>query len=193
MDEKNIEDFGFEEEFDKTKVANKDIIKKDKNNLEEKNELDVDSLMNYDEELRKKNAFREEYTQDGKDTATEEEKLRELFNDFLILPRISGAKIVSHENRIPKEKVQLRGRNIQIDAEPSKDSDKQQNTTVLINRNDNGDIESIEVNCSCGERTLIKLDYSDTQKTENTEQGKNEEENRAESNPQNDNAGDKEN
>ena len=34
-------------------------------------------------------------------------------------------------------------------------------TSILINRDINGEIESIEVMCKCGERTLISFDYSD--------------------------------
>ena len=80
------------------------------------------------------------------------------FKDFLVFKELAGKnKDVPHSNLIPSEKISISGNTIQI-------SDSQllkavSNTSVVVNRNEQQEIISIEVLCSCGEKTVITFDY----------------------------------
>ena len=41
---------------------------------------------------------------------------------------------------------------------------KKHHSSVIVNREPNGEVESIEVLCTCGERTLIKFDFAENEK-----------------------------
>ena len=88
------------------------------------------------------------------------EYLQRNFKDFLSLPKITGKFSKSIENNlIPKDIVKKTGKTIEIadDLPQTKDTLKQ--SSVIINRDEQGEIESMEVICKCGERTLIKFEY----------------------------------
>lgn len=92
-----------------------------------------------------------------------EEYLQANFKDFISLPKISGSLVKSSENNlIPHSDVSKTGKTIEITDDIKKTNDPHQKTSVIINRDSGGEIESIEVVCKCGERTLITFDYTTT-------------------------------
>ncbi len=97
-------------------------------------------------------------------------ELRSKFKDFIELPTISGnAGNSTHGNLIPSELVKKSGRKLQISDEPPFSDIEEKASSVVVNRNEYGEIESIEVYCKCGERTIIRLDYVDEEDPELTE------------------------
>lgn len=90
-----------------------------------------------------------------------EEYLKENFKDFLTVPKISGTNShQNHNNLIPSNQLNTGDSYTEIAADPTTE-DISHPSTVEINRNENGEIESIVVYCKCGERTMIKFDYDD--------------------------------
>jgi hypothetical protein len=91
------------------------------------------------------------------------------FKDFLELPKISGPqqsisgkRVISKDliNKDPSEKVE-------VYSEPPFKPIKTGESSVIVNRNLDGEIESIEVCCKDGERILIRFDFDDSnQQTE---------------------------
>ncbi|MDR0927277.1 MAG: hypothetical protein LBO69_05870 [Ignavibacteria bacterium] len=85
--------------------------------------------------------------------------LQENFKDYLLAKKISGNnqvkfadKVVASENiKLDDEKVEITDLERNVDTTLHK-------TSVLINRNEDMEIDSIEVLCQCGERTVIKFD-----------------------------------
>lgn len=151
----------FEEEFNSDDVVNKND-EDDNNYSDSKNEnesdFDLDNLLNYDEEDRKSDSFESLY-EDSYFTRSETERLSSNFKDFLELPRIAqGKPSKTKGNHIPSENLIIRKDKIEITDE-NLGNDKR--STVLINRNEVGEIVGIEVLCTCGEKTIIKLEYED--------------------------------
>jgi len=88
--------------------------------------------------------------------------LQENFKDYIVVPKISGtSKKFSEKNLLHKDEVKPTGKKVEIVDHIQSGINPKQKTSILINRDVNGEIESIEVVCKCGERTLITFDYSD--------------------------------
>lgn len=89
-----------------------------------------------------------------------EQYLLENFRDFMALPKVSGTftKSIEH-NLIPKDIVYKTGKTIEIADNLAVSKEDLHNTSVIINRDEAGELESLEVICKCGERTMIKFDY----------------------------------
>lgn len=134
-------------------------------------EEDIDSIINFSEEDRRNMHF----TNKIDATASSEEigphEPHKDFLDYLVLPKISGTNSkVPHSKRLPSEYVQLRGDKIEISDDPDVSTHLQKPATVVVNRDELGEVESIEVVCRCGERTYIKFEFaSDTEKFDLTE------------------------
>lgn len=89
----------------------------------------------------------------------DEERLKLNFKDFLIAPEISGSsRSFSANRRIPAEKVTDRGEVVEIARDPLEEDADHQEAAVLVHRNDDNVITCIELVCSCGKRTLIRLE-----------------------------------
>lgn len=122
-------------------------------------EVDIDAILNYDYEERKKKYFRD-LVEDEHERIMEEyeERNKRLFKDFLQLPKISGKRTSGvGKKRIAKEFVKDPKSKIKI-IDPFQ-SEKHTQSAVVVNRRDDETIESIEVICSCGEKTYINFDY----------------------------------
>lgn len=88
----------------------------------------------------------------------EEKRLKLLFRDFLIAPEISGSsRSYSANHRIPAEKVTDRGEVIEVARDPI-DDETHEDGTVLVHRDDDNMITRIEIVCSCGKRTIVRLE-----------------------------------
>lgn len=112
----------------------------------------------------------EEITEDQIKTPEEEieEYLLNNFKDFIVAPHISGIKHKGGTNNfIPLENIKAEGKTVEIADKHITSASGIHQSTVMINRTEDGEVESIEVICKCGERTLIKFDYIDTFKDNN--------------------------
>lgn len=126
-------------------------------------EEDLDIIVNYDEGKRKSLQFKPEFAKNTKSVKIEPDNLHKKFNDFLILPKISGQSNIPNTSRLPSDYVKQKGEMVEIADAPIKVR-KKHHSSVIINREPNGEVESIEVLCTCGERTLIKFDFTDDEK-----------------------------
>ncbi len=166
----------FQDEFDPASVVNKNVIDKEQaessniisESLEaKKDEEEIEELLSADEEEIKKNVFEPGIGTDEDIVDDEMEMKKNLFKDFLAVPKISGKTVgIPHSNLIPEEILKNRGKKIEINDDPIVDDDEHSRTTIMINKNAEGEIESIEVYCACGERTMIKLNYDNDEETE---------------------------
>ncbi len=149
----------FEEEFDKSDVVNPDD--KEREDDDKKRKVETDDIIDYDEQKRKQENFKDIYSE-ASEPLNEEKRRQENFNDFLDLPNIAGAAPgLSDSKRIPKEKLNERHSKIRIADDPKLHRHNDERSTVIVNRNENDEIVSIEVLCSCGEKTVIKLEYEE--------------------------------
>ncbi len=97
-----------------------------------------------------------------------EEYLRANFKDFISLPKISGSLVKSYENNLlSRTEVSNTGKTVEISDSAASTTDPSHKTSVIINRDNGGEIESIEVVCKCGERTLITFDYGSSKDYDN--------------------------
>lgn len=95
--------------------------------------------------------------------------VRKNFADYLSLPVISGsAKKKYSDKYIPKEFVENTSKHVEIADLDASTSHGTKKTSILINRDETDEIESIEVLCKCGERTLIKFDFDDSDEDSNS-------------------------
>jgi hypothetical protein len=94
------------------------------------------------------------------------ERKEAAFKDFLILKRISGELKRKHKtDLIPKDIVQESGKTVIIEIPP--EEEEHDNTKLLVHRNDDNEIEKIELVCSCGKKHIIKFLYEEnTEKSE---------------------------
>lgn len=98
----------------------------------------------------------------------EVERKEAAFKDFLILKRISGELKRKHKtDLIPRDIVQESGETVIIEIPP--EEQEHQNTTLLIHRNDEGDIVRIELVCSCSKKHVIKFLYEEASENNSVE------------------------
>jgi len=121
------------------------------------------------EELEKKQAFKVNKGRNSKqshESAGYENESDENFQDFLIYKNLAGNKSsFSDKNRIPKENIHYSGKTVEIEVDNkfhSKHSSEQ--TGIILQRDESNTIKRIEIICSCGERTVIDLEYENEQK-----------------------------
>lgn len=182
MEEFEIEGNPFEEEFDSEDVINRDelqssISKKDLDkqrrtdpefNTKGYTQKDIDQLVNYDQERRKQLAFKSKMSDEIDLDVDENTQLENEFKDFLVYPRISGnSKLRGDKTLIPSSNVVKSDKIVEIVDAP-KTKSKHSPATILVNRDEVGDIDNIEIVCTCGDRILLKFEKSDHLDAENT-------------------------
>jgi hypothetical protein len=123
--------------------------------------LDAESLIKYDEAEMISRSFFDEY---GTELIAEDDeemaRAKELFVDFLVAPSIAGSsKGNESEFYFPSENLIDRNQNIEIVDNFIPDGPHQ--TTVSFLKNQAGEIQSIEVLCKCGEKTVINIELED--------------------------------
>lgn len=140
------------------------VIKKedlDENLIITQNELEA--LLKLEDDDRKKTKFERIIQSDDQDV---EDYLQEKFKDYIVYPKMSGnTESLPEQNLIPGEYVEKSDRQVEITDDPNT-IENEHRTSIEIDRDENGDIESITVFCKCGERTFIKFDYDDSEETE---------------------------
>ncbi|MGB9701218.1 MAG: hypothetical protein ACPL1A_00670 [Candidatus Kapaibacteriota bacterium] len=142
-----------------TKIIKQKDIQSDVINF---NEEEIEKIMSSNEQLTGK--FEELYKDED---LSEEENYKEYqiknFRDFLVLPKISGAKkSISNKRLIPKEIIEEGKEKVEILNKPPFQEIQGGESSIIVNRNIDGEIESIEVVCKDGERILIKFDFEDS-------------------------------
>lgn len=130
------------------------------NEDEEANDINIDSSSKLEQKIKNPNLTEEELNIGTDPDRENEEYLQKHFKDFLSLPKIAGKFSKSIENNlIPKDVVKKTGKTIEIADDLPQSKDTKMQSSVIINRDENGELESMEVICKCGERTLIKFEY----------------------------------
>lgn len=89
------------------------------------------------------------------------------FKDFLVLPRIAGAQPSGTSRIIHNQSSEGKQNANESDSTPQFQELLTGETSVIINRNTAGEIESIEVYCKDGEKVLIRFDFDDNSNTTN--------------------------
>lgn len=128
---------------------------------------DVMGYLDYDEDKRKQDAFQFEYTS-GDPLKDESEILSENFQDFLIMNKITGKSTgFEGSSYYPASRLIDQGKKVKIlDDAVSKKQDKHDSAKVTILKNSEGEIESIEIECTCGENIIIELNYDSEEKND---------------------------
>ena len=95
--------------------------------------------------------------------------LQENFQDYLLAKKITGASHVKFADKlIPEELLETSDKHIEIvNLEQNLRKDVQK-TSILVNRDLDMEIESIEIFCKCGEKTIIKFDEDAIQHDESS-------------------------
>jgi len=130
---------------------------------------DIDQLVSYDNERRKQISFKNELN-DEIDLDVEKPDSVNNFRDFIVAPHISGnnKKIKGDATIYPSNLVHKTGHKTEILDHPFKERDQKEKAAVIINRDESGDVDNIEIVCSCGERVLLKFNVTDANDTELT-------------------------
>ena len=85
------------------------------------------------------------------------EFLQENFKDYLLAKKITGNNQMKFGDKIIAQEI-IEDANKSIEIADLTQFDISKKTSILINRDDEMEIESIEVLCKCGEKTVIKFD-----------------------------------
>lgn len=140
-----------------SKVASS--LEEQENNVIKSNDLsteitgyELETLLNYKNDRRQKDFYVSSMDEDDMN-------IDEQFDDFLQLPKISGKNTsLIESNLIPETNISKSHKFVEIkDQEANADG---HHTSIEINRDEDNEIESIVIYCQCGEKTLIRFDYS---------------------------------
>ena len=95
----------------------------------------------------------------------EDERLVNSFADFLVLKEISGTKRIPTKSAvISSQFVNNTNNKVEVVKDDTLPNESNHNpVTVLMHRNETGEVEQIEVICSCGRKSLVALEYEDEQ------------------------------
>ena len=85
--------------------------------------------------------------------------LQENFKDYLLAKKITGSSQVRFSDKlIPEELISQSEKSIEIVELDQESRQQPKKTSILINRDVDAEIESIEILCKCGEKTIIKFE-----------------------------------
>lgn len=181
MDEIDFDQDPFGEEFELEDVVNKgelnsdiskkglkDQVRKDPEfNTRNYSQEDIDQLVNYDQERRKTLNFKSNIGEEIEIDENEEVDIDNTFKDYIVYPRISGnSHLKGDKTLIPESQLRKSSKLVEIVDAP-KTKKKHSPATVIVNRDDKGDIDNIEVVCECGDRMLLKFEKADLLDLEN--------------------------
>lgn len=132
------------------------------------NNDDLEKILKTDEGDRRQRIFNKEYIGEEDPHESNDMRLQKHYMDFLNFPLIAGTKSgIPHSNLLPSEYLQSRKKKIDIVDEPNIKHKHDKPSSVIINRDESGELESIEFYCKCGERTFLKFDYVDSVLSDN--------------------------
>lgn len=125
-------------------------------------EEDLEQILNYKDSSRKDRLFDARIAKEASSVPIQTDDLHQHFSDFIVLPKISGTNNkIPNSMRLPSDYVKSRGDKVEIADDPSMDESTDNPASVIVNRDQYGEVESIEVLCKCGERTFIKFDFAE--------------------------------
>lgn len=157
----------FKEEFDSENIINRDeektVYKKEDIEELKKKKVEVEDIITYSDDERKKNSFNELFQKHpNADIEDNLDRIRKSFKDFLNAPKISG-KVpgFSSKKALPSNVIKNSGQKVTIIDKWQDKHNENDNSTVVMHKNPDGEILSIEIICSCGKKTLVEIDYSD--------------------------------
>lgn len=91
-----------------------------------------------------------------------QKKVSDSFADYMELREIKGTKAFTPSRRlVGAEYVVSRDAKVEVMKGEGAAASAHHPVTVLVHRDEENDMRSIEVVCSCGKRTLIALEYDD--------------------------------
>ena len=93
----------------------------------------------------------------------EENRQKKEFKDFLTVREISGTLTgIPQSSRIPAEVLIDKGGLVELAAEGHFHAEEREaeQPMVLIHRDENDEIESIEIMCTCGKRTHVRFKFN---------------------------------
>lgn len=128
-------------------------------------DIDLESILNYSDDERREKSFLEQFNMSQEDLVDDDMiRAQKQFRDFLIAPKISGAVSgVPDSFYYPAEIVLDRRDSVEISDIPNNEINSHEQTSILVNKKENGDIESIEIYCKCGEKTTIVLNSNQSE------------------------------
>lgn len=139
-----------------------------KKNINNNDELDDDFKIQYanefehNNELRKQKNFKLDFEKEAKNSNSET-YLEDNFKDFLLVKKITGNQTgIPHGYYIPADFIKNFG-SLEISQDIPFEEFSESKSTVFIHRNNYDEIESIEIICSCGEKTIIDFTDSDSE------------------------------
>ena len=145
----------FSEEFDKDSVVNKPQAESKQEVMTDEELIEALTLT---DDIRKEKNFSNLIKGDPDDyEKPTDEILKNKFKDYLQIKNITGGQTdIPHSSRIPAEKVTDSGVTMEILDDPAS-KDEEKHSSVFVHKNENDEIEIIEVVCSCGKKTFISL------------------------------------
>lgn len=100
----------------------------------------------------------------------EHDRLQKDFQDFLVAKHISGKSLVPDGHVIQSDRTVDTGEKVEIGTLDSLDTrkpnitdDSEHAEQVVVRRDDDGNIESIELHCSCGKITRVQFVEDDSE------------------------------
>jgi len=133
-------------------------------------EEDIENIVSYPDERRMDKGFISKFGDSVRSVEVTPDNPHLSFKDFIIAPKIAGNRhSISDKKRIPFDLVEETGTSIEIIDDHKPNKDEKHLTNILIHRDVEGDVEFIEINCKCGERTLLKFEVNENSKTELTQ------------------------
>lgn len=161
-DEKDVHiEVRLSKKVEKTKASNKNIKPKRLTEKSKGKEIKLEAN-NLNTGLGEPD-FSDEWS-DSQDPAVidDMERSKKLFKDFMVLKNIAGrTKTVSSSDHIPSEVLIDHGDVVEISDNPDPMNTTEKRTSVIVHRDQYGEIKNIEVLCKCGERTVIRLELED--------------------------------
>jgi hypothetical protein len=104
----------------------------------------------------------DDYDISGYSSEHHQKEKSDSFADYMELREIKGSKAFTPSSRlVGAEYVVSRDAKVEVMKGDDPVSANQHPVTVLVHRDEENDMRSIEVVCSCGKRTLIALEYDD--------------------------------
>lgn len=93
---------------------------------------------------------------------TEDDKKQLAFKDYFEAPKLSGNLTgLAQSNIIPQDKVEFGEKRVFIEDEKLSEKEQSKPATVVLHKNEIGEVETIEVICACGRSTAISLVFKD--------------------------------
>lgn len=97
----------------------------------------------------------------------EEERMKREFQDYLILKELAGNnRGVPTGARVASSLVNTTSTVVEIATPEFHEEHDSGSSTVVLHKNEHGEITQIEILCSCGKKNVVHLEYTDNELSE---------------------------